>query len=109
MRPLLAIIGVGTLAATLALAAATRDAPVPPPSALPTRVVFATADPAVTARVDAAGSYGRIALDDRPDRTRRIASRLRLPIVGVELPTDVELLPNAPRDFRAGWHEGIDF
>jgi murein DD-endopeptidase MepM/ murein hydrolase activator NlpD len=109
MRPLLAIIGVGTLAATLALAATTRGAPAPPPSALPTAIVFATADPTVTARVDAAGAYGRIALDDRPDRTRRVASRLRLPIAGALLPTDVELLPNAPRDFRAGWHEGIDF
>ncbi len=25
------------------------------------------------------------------------------------LPTDPELLPNAERSYRAGWHEGIDF
>src|SRR6185437_11910334 len=75
----------------------------------PSAIVYTTADPNVTARVDAAGSFGRIALDDRPDRVRRVASGLRLPIDGGELPTDVELLPNAPRDFRAGWHEGIDF
>jgi Peptidase family M23 len=109
MRPLLAIIGVATLAVTLALAATARDAQAPLPSPLPTAMVYATADPSVTARVDAAGSYGRVALDDRPDRTRRVARGLWLPIDGAELPTDVELLPNAPRDFRAGWHEGIDF
>jgi murein DD-endopeptidase MepM/ murein hydrolase activator NlpD len=110
MRPLLAIIGVATLAATLALAATARDAPAPPPSSLPiVEIPSATADPSVAARVDAAGAYGRVALDDRPDRTRRVASRLRLPVEGVELPTDAALLPNAPRDFRAGWHEGIDF
>jgi murein DD-endopeptidase MepM/ murein hydrolase activator NlpD len=107
MRPLLAIVGVATLAATLALATTARDAPDPSPSASP--IVHATADPAVTARVSPTEAYGRIALDDRLDRTRRVASGLRLPIDGALLPTDAELLPNAPRDFRAGWHEGIDF
>jgi murein DD-endopeptidase MepM/ murein hydrolase activator NlpD len=117
MRPLLAIIGASTLAATLAVATATRTGPPPatasssssPPPPLILETPYATADPAVTSRVDAAGAFGRIALEDRLDRTRRVASGLRLPIDGVAFPTDPDLLPNAPRDYRAGWHEGIDF
>ena len=55
------------------------------------------------------GAYGRIALDDRVDRTRRIVRGLAIPIAGATVPADPELLPNAPREFRGGWHEGIDF
>jgi murein DD-endopeptidase MepM/ murein hydrolase activator NlpD len=32
-----------------------------------------------------------------------------IPIDGAEIPTEPELLPNSPREYRAGWHEGIDF
>ena len=70
---------------------------------------FATADPASFTRVDPEVDRGRFALEDRADR-RVIAVRgLRLPIDGVALSDDPLLLPNAPRDYRAGWHEGIDF
>jgi len=34
---------------------------------------------------------------------------LLIPIDGAEIPTAPELLPNSPREYRAGWHEGIDF
>ena len=34
---------------------------------------------------------------------------LLIPIEGAEIPTAPELLPNSPREYRAGWHEGIDF
>lgn len=34
---------------------------------------------------------------------------LLIPIEGVEIPTAPELLPNSPREYRAGWHEGVDF
>jgi murein DD-endopeptidase MepM/ murein hydrolase activator NlpD len=34
---------------------------------------------------------------------------LLLPIEGAEIATAPELLPNSPREYRAGWHEGIDF
>jgi murein DD-endopeptidase MepM/ murein hydrolase activator NlpD len=34
---------------------------------------------------------------------------LLLPIDGAEIATAPELLPNSPREYRAGWHEGIDF
>ena len=39
----------------------------------------------------------------------RLWGALALPIEGVDVPTDPELLPGAPRDYRAGIHEGIDF
>jgi len=32
-----------------------------------------------------------------------------IPIDGAEIPSEPELLPNSPREYRAGWHEGIDF
>jgi murein DD-endopeptidase MepM/ murein hydrolase activator NlpD len=34
---------------------------------------------------------------------------LLIPIEGAEIPTAPELLPNSEREYRAGWHEGIDF
>jgi murein DD-endopeptidase MepM/ murein hydrolase activator NlpD len=34
---------------------------------------------------------------------------LLIPIDGAEIPTSPDLLPNSPREYRAGWHEGIDF
>jgi murein DD-endopeptidase MepM/ murein hydrolase activator NlpD len=51
-----------------------------------------------------------------PDVGSRVArSYVRLwgmfasPIEGGDIPDDPELLPGAPRDYRAGIHEGIDF
>jgi murein DD-endopeptidase MepM/ murein hydrolase activator NlpD len=38
-----------------------------------------------------------------------LAGMFSPPIEGVEVPDDVNLLPGAPRDYRAGTHEGIDF
>jgi len=108
MHRLVAASGVAVLAVVLVIAArsgqsvpAAAVASAPPP--------FATADPADTSRVVPSGAYGRIALDDRVDRTRRIVRGLAIPIADASLPTDPELLPNAPREFRGGWHEGIDF
>ena len=109
-RPLLAIVGVSTLVAAAAFAMTqprTQTAAPQEPAATP--FVYATADPAVTSRVVPQDAYGRVTSDDRVDRARRVVSGLALPIEGVAVPTDPELLPNAPRDFRAGWHEGIDF
>ena len=39
----------------------------------------------------------------------RLWGAFALPIEGGDVPTDAELLPGAPRDYRAGIHEGIDF
>ena len=50
---------------------------------------------------------------DTGDRSARTYARLwgmfALPIEGGDIPTDLELLPGAPRDYRGGIHEGIDF
>ena len=39
----------------------------------------------------------------------RLWGMFALPIEGGEIPQDLELLPGAPRDYRGGIHEGIDF
>ena len=39
----------------------------------------------------------------------RIKGAFALPIEGGDIPSDLDLLPGAPRDYRAGIHEGIDF
>jgi len=39
----------------------------------------------------------------------RLRGLFALPIEGGDIPDDLELLPGASRDYRAGIHEGIDF
>lgn len=110
MRVLLALCGaLAVLIAMVVLMATSGQRPPDQVTATATTAPFATADPANTARVVPGEAYGRIALDDHVDRTRRTVSGLAIPIEGATLPTDPELLPNAPREFRGGWHEGIDF
>ena len=50
---------------------------------------------------------------DVGERAARTEARLwgmfALPIEGADVPVDLELLPGAPRDYRAGVHEGTDF
>jgi murein DD-endopeptidase MepM/ murein hydrolase activator NlpD len=50
---------------------------------------------------------------DVGERAARTYTRLwgmfALPIEGGDIPQDLELLPGAPRDYRGGIHEGIDF
>ncbi|HEY6957746.1 MAG TPA: M23 family metallopeptidase [Candidatus Limnocylindria bacterium] len=105
---------VAAVAITVALVAlavlASRSAPssaasVPAASARP----FVTADPNDRSRADDAASYARLPAGDAADRRLVVVRGLALPIAGVALPTDPDLMPNAPRDYRAGWHEGIDF
>jgi murein DD-endopeptidase MepM/ murein hydrolase activator NlpD len=40
---------------------------------------------------------------------KRLWEFFALPIEGGDIPLDLEALPGAPRDYRAGIHEGIDF
>jgi len=66
-----------------------------------------TADPSNAARVDLAHPIG-----SSPGQGRGISPVVRgllIPIDGAEIPSAPELLPNSPREYRAGWHEGIDF
>lgn len=107
-RSLFVLVLVALFAAFVGVAAAgvpPRDAA---PAAAPTAAPFYTADPTVTAIVAPALERARLP-DDRVARRHIVVSGLRLPIDGVPLPDDPELLPNAARAYRAGWHEGIDF
>jgi murein DD-endopeptidase MepM/ murein hydrolase activator NlpD len=101
----LAIVGALALSASSASSNGSTTAT----SATDTSAPYATADPSVTSLVDAVAALGRLPLDERSDRRVRTVRGLGLPIEGAALPTEDELLPNAPREFRAGWHEGIDF
>ena len=112
MRPLIAALSIGTLAFVVAVAATTAS---PQSVASTTSEVratsapYATADPRDTSRIDASATLGRLPLGERSDRRLRVVRGLALPLEGVALPTEAELLPNASREFRAGWHEGIDY
>lgn len=70
---------------------------------------FVTADPNDRSRQDAATAHGRLPQDQGSGHGHVVVRGLLLPITGIALPTDPDLLPNAPRAYRAGWHEGIDF
>lgn len=106
MRPLLAILGVIVFGGIAAYA----SRPTPTLSAAQSAPPAATADAGNVARADPATGPGRRVLDeDRVELRRVIVSGLLLPIESAELPTDVNRLPGAPRDYRGGFHEGIDF
>ncbi len=110
MRSLVAFLGV-SLFVVVSLAAFAA-APAPAASRAATTAVaiaYATADPNDASGVVPRSASGRVVLDDRIARFRPSVRGLAIPIEGVALPTDPELLPNAPREFRSGWHEGIDF
>ena len=97
MRIILAIICVllfGAVAVTASGSAPLAAGPTPVPRYTPMPVV-ATTPPDVGER--GARTYARL------------WGMFALPIEGGDLPTDLELLPGAPRDYRGGVHEGIDF
>ena len=106
MRPLLAVLLVLAFA-VIAVAATTAGRATKAPVDAAKTSPRATADPANTARVDLGRPIG-----SSPGQVRGISPVVRglmLPIDGAEITTAPELLPNSPRDYRAGWHEGIDF
>ena len=109
MRRLIAACGVVLLAAVLVVASRSAETAPPPPAPATAVRTFATADPSERSRVVPSAAYGRIALEDRIDRRRWILRDFAIPIEGADVPTDPELLPNAAREFRGGWHEGLDF
>jgi murein DD-endopeptidase MepM/ murein hydrolase activator NlpD len=96
MRPLIAIVVVAALAAIATLATAARSGPV----ALPLL-------PAPTPRV---WDWPSGAPTERPMRAHpQLLSGFTVPVGGEEVPTEAQYLPNSPRAYRAGYHEGIDF
>ena len=108
MRLALAVGGVAIFGLLSGLTIALR-APAPAAQPAPAESPRATADPASFTVVDPEVDRGRLAQTDRADRRIVAVRGLRLPIDGVALPTDPLLLPNSEREYRAGWHEGIDF
>ena len=106
MRPVLAVLLVLTFAAVAVAATNARTASKPPQDAANV-APRATADPANTTRVEPGRPIG-----SSPGQGRGISPVVRgllLPIEGVEITAEPELLPNSAREYRAGWHEGIDF
>lgn len=96
MRPLIAIIAVAALAAIATLASAARSGPV----ALP-------AVPPPTPRV---WEWPSAAPTEQPMRSHpHLLSGFVIPVGGMDVPTEEQYLPNSPRAYRAGYHEGIDF
>jgi murein DD-endopeptidase MepM/ murein hydrolase activator NlpD len=106
MRPLLAVLIVFAFAAIAVVATAVGTASKAPVDAVNT-APRATADPADNAR-----SELRQQLGSSPGQGRGISPVVRgllMPVDGAEIPNAPDLLPNSPREYRAGWHEGIDF
>ncbi len=96
MRPLIAIAGVLVFTALAAMATAAPDsAPARPaaPSAAPKVFEWPPALPTERAMP------GHL----------RLLTGFTLPVAAIELPSGEAYLPNSRRDYRAGYHEGIDF
>jgi murein DD-endopeptidase MepM/ murein hydrolase activator NlpD len=106
MRPVFAVLAVLAFGAIAVAATAVGTASKGPSQAVkPAPRV--TADPENTARVELGHPIG-----SSPGQGRGISPVIRgllVPIEGAEIPTAPELLPNSVREYRAGWHEGIDF
>lgn len=109
MRPPMAFPAIlaacGVLAFALIAAAAAAAAPAPAPAAAPA--------PSATPRPTAGppGSFlGTGIAPERPNPWRaRLVTGFVLPIAGARLPQADAFLPDSAREYRAGWHEGIDF
>ncbi len=96
MRPLIAITGVLVFAAVAAMASAAPTGPL-------SRPLGPTASPKVF-------DWPAAQPTEQPRRGHvHLVSGFMLPIGAADLPTDQAYLPNSPRDYRAGYHEGIDF
>jgi murein DD-endopeptidase MepM/ murein hydrolase activator NlpD len=95
MRPLIAIVGVLVFVTAAAIASSSSSGPAADPAA--------TASPRVlewpAAQPTEQGMRG----------LRRVLTGFAVPIAATELPADEAYLPNSARDYRAGFHEGIDF
>lgn len=105
MRAALAVLLVVAFGALAAFATAARGPVAAPPAVRP----LATAVPGTDHRVDPEELAGRLAVADRASRRMVVLDGFRIPVDGIDLPSDPELWPGSARDYRAGSHEGIDF
>ena len=96
MRPLVAIVAVAALVALAAIASAGRSG---------SAATAVLAPPAPRVWDWPAAAPTEAPMSARP----RLLSGFSVPVGGLEVPTEEQYLPNSPRDYRAGYHEGIDF
>ncbi len=106
MRLLVSVMGGLALAAIASMASGTTALA---PDEVPIATPRATPIPGMTGRYDAAAAAGRLADEDRAPTHVRSVHGLLVPLAGSSVPDAEELLPNSPRGYRAGVHEGIDF
>lgn len=81
------------------------DAPTPTPTATARPVLSPTPSPVPSPAVGEPSSPPTAAPTPAPP----VVSGFAFPIAGACLPASDNLIPGAPRDYRAGVHEGIDF
>ncbi|MHB8630585.1 MAG: peptidoglycan DD-metalloendopeptidase family protein [Candidatus Limnocylindria bacterium] len=96
MRPLIAIIAVAAIVATVAMASVARTAPLSVPSPSPTTPAVLDWPPAAPTETP-------------PAAHARLLHGFIVPVAGAVVPEGAQYLPNSPRGYRAGYHEGIDF
>jgi murein DD-endopeptidase MepM/ murein hydrolase activator NlpD len=80
----------------------------PTPSPRPSSVGAPTRTPTADVGNDGAGDNNGES-DSNGEFTTPEVSGLIYPIAGACLPANYDLMPNAPREYRAGVHEGVDF
>jgi murein DD-endopeptidase MepM/ murein hydrolase activator NlpD len=96
MRPVIAILAVVALAAIATMMSAGR-------SGSPALPVFPTPTPRVW-------EWPAAAPTEQPQRSHpQLLSGFVIPVGGIDVPDEEQYLPNSPRTYRAGYHEGIDF
>lgn len=96
MRPLIAVVSVAVFAAIATMATVARSGPIAPlaePGAPPKVFDWPQAQPTEPAMRAAP----------------HLLSGFSVPVSGEDVPDDETYLPNSPRAYRAGYHEGIDF
>ena len=101
MRILIAVLLVALFCAgAVALSASRGDVRAP---------AAATAVPRYTPIAPSATHLPDLIADRQVRHDARLFGRFVVPVDDVPVPDDPDLLPGAPRDYRAGIHEGIDF
>ena len=98
VRVILAILSVLLFGAV----AVATSGPLPHAASIPTKTPYYTPMPSV--ETEPPPVLDRLARSDG-----RLAGMFSVPLEGADVPIDPDLLPGAPRDYRAGMHEGIDF
>jgi murein DD-endopeptidase MepM/ murein hydrolase activator NlpD len=92
MRALLAVLGVAMFVVIATVASVARSGAVAPSAATAREWDWPAAAPTESARAHP-----------------RLLSGFVVPVGGTDLPTEDQYLPNSPRAYRSGYHEGIDF